>query len=229
MSEENVMRIGRRCYVSNLAWKTSWQDLKDAFSGCGNVVYSAVAKRGTRSKGWGIIEFELPEEAAKAVAELNGTELDGRPIVVREDREDRDLVAYNQANGIESPQRPRRRHGARDGLEGADGLQPTPRPPRAARPPQEPRAPAVPGEGECTGKSVMVKHIPWAFDDDALAEHFAELNPVSATVKRGKDDRSRGYGTVLFADTDAAASAIEKFDGAELDGRKLAVAYDRFA
>lgn len=24
-SEDNLMRIGKRCYVSNLAWRTSWQ------------------------------------------------------------------------------------------------------------------------------------------------------------------------------------------------------------
>lgn len=42
--EEGVMRIGRRCYVSNLAWRTSWQDLKDKFRECGNVVYANVTR-----------------------------------------------------------------------------------------------------------------------------------------------------------------------------------------
>ena len=90
------MRVGRRCFVSNLAWRTSWQDLKDKFRDCGNVVYANVIRdeagesapevcmrwvalhlvchpRPTgvnecidrfagRSKGWGIVEFETPEE-----------------------------------------------------------------------------------------------------------------------------------------------------------------------
>lgn len=38
------MRVGRRCFVSNLAWRTSWQDLKDAFRDCGTVVYSNVIR-----------------------------------------------------------------------------------------------------------------------------------------------------------------------------------------
>lgn len=28
-ADEEVMHVGRRVYVSNLAWRTSWQDLKD--------------------------------------------------------------------------------------------------------------------------------------------------------------------------------------------------------
>lgn len=44
-----------------------------------------------RSKGWGIVEFETPEEALTAINTLNGVELGGRTILVREDREDRDV------------------------------------------------------------------------------------------------------------------------------------------
>lgn len=49
MAEENgedssVMRIGKRCYVGNLAWKTSWQDLKDKFRDVGSVVYANVMR-----------------------------------------------------------------------------------------------------------------------------------------------------------------------------------------
>jgi RNA recognition motif-containing protein len=39
------MFAGKRCYVGNLAWKTSWQDLKDLFRSVGTVVYSNVMVR----------------------------------------------------------------------------------------------------------------------------------------------------------------------------------------
>ena len=42
--DEDVMRVGRRCFVSNLAWRTSWQDLKDKFRECGTVVYTNVMR-----------------------------------------------------------------------------------------------------------------------------------------------------------------------------------------
>ena len=43
---EEAYPLGRRCYVGNLAWRTSWQDLKDHFRTIGekevNVVFSNV-------------------------------------------------------------------------------------------------------------------------------------------------------------------------------------------
>jgi len=46
MPEEQLedVRVGRRCFISNLQWRTSWQDLKDAFRDCGNVVYANVIR-----------------------------------------------------------------------------------------------------------------------------------------------------------------------------------------
>lgn len=44
LAEEDVMRVGRRCFISNLAWRTSWQDLKDKFRECGTVVYANVIR-----------------------------------------------------------------------------------------------------------------------------------------------------------------------------------------
>lgn len=42
--DEAQVKIGRRVFVSNLAWRTSWQDLKDKFRECGTVVYSNVIR-----------------------------------------------------------------------------------------------------------------------------------------------------------------------------------------
>ena len=35
---------GKRCFVGNLAWRTSWQDLKDKFREVGTVVYANVMR-----------------------------------------------------------------------------------------------------------------------------------------------------------------------------------------
>jgi len=81
---------GRRVYVGNLAWGVSWQDLKDHFRGAGEVAHADVlfdAETG-RSKGCGLVEFSSPGEAQRAVATLHQTELKGRLIMVRADRED---------------------------------------------------------------------------------------------------------------------------------------------
>lgn len=35
---------GKRCFIGNLAWRTSWQDLKDKFREAGTVVYANVMR-----------------------------------------------------------------------------------------------------------------------------------------------------------------------------------------
>ena len=88
-----TITVARRCFVHNLSWDVSWQDLKDFFQECGTVVYADVMKEnGTgRSKGCGIVEFDHPQAAARAIRDKTDALLKGRPILVREDREDRDL------------------------------------------------------------------------------------------------------------------------------------------
>jgi RNA recognition motif-containing protein len=87
------IQVARRIYVGNLAWQVSWQDLKDHFRQIGEVIYADVMKErnSDRSRGCGIVEFSTSEEAARAINELNDTEIKGRQIFVREDREDREL------------------------------------------------------------------------------------------------------------------------------------------
>jgi len=85
---EKQKEPGRRLYVGNLNYRTSWQDLKDHFKTVGNVVYANVLKDYRGSKGCGIVEFSTAQEAQQAIKDLNDTTLDGRKIFVREDREE---------------------------------------------------------------------------------------------------------------------------------------------
>ena len=80
----------KRVYVGNLSWSVSWQDLKDHMRTAGEVARSDIMKtHDGRSKGCGIVEYTTEEGAKEAVLKLNDTELNGRQIFVREDREDR--------------------------------------------------------------------------------------------------------------------------------------------
>ena len=56
MGDEGMMRIGRRCFVGNLAWSTSWQDLKDVFKEAGTVVYANVVRDGN-GQGKGVVFY----------------------------------------------------------------------------------------------------------------------------------------------------------------------------
>eukprot|EP00939_MAST-03C_sp_MAST-3C-sp1_P000224 g224.t1 len=78
-----------RVFVGNLSWDTTWQRLKDHMRKCGNVVHAEVlTRRDGKSSGGGVVEFASARDARRAIDEMHDTDLDGRMIFVREDRED---------------------------------------------------------------------------------------------------------------------------------------------
>eukprot|EP01061_Rhynchopus_euleeides_P018291 TRINITY_DN3022_c0_g1_i7.p1 TRINITY_DN3022_c0_g1~~TRINITY_DN3022_c0_g1_i7.p1 ORF type:complete len:240 (+),score=89.29 TRINITY_DN3022_c0_g1_i7:62-781(+) len=77
-----------RIFVMNLAWRTSWQDLKDYFRQIGDVTRADLFEgHDGRSKGSAVVEFSNPHDAQRAIAELNEVQLHGRPLFIREDRD----------------------------------------------------------------------------------------------------------------------------------------------
>ena len=83
-----VPHMATKLFIGSLAWATTDDSLSALFSQVGTVVSARViTDRATgRSKGFGFVEMSTEEEAQKAVAELNGKDLDGRTIVVNEAR-----------------------------------------------------------------------------------------------------------------------------------------------
>lgn len=81
--------MGKRLYVGGLAWATDDNALKEAFSKFGEVVdHKVITDRETgRSRGFGFVTYETEEQAEAAIAEMNGSELDGRRLMVNEARE----------------------------------------------------------------------------------------------------------------------------------------------
>ncbi|MCE2616629.1 RNA recognition motif domain-containing protein [Phocaeicola oris] len=73
-------------YLGNLNYRVKEDDLEELLSAYGSVTSAKVVKdRETgRSKGFGFVEMEDAEAAAKAIAELNGTEFKGRQLVIKE-------------------------------------------------------------------------------------------------------------------------------------------------
>ena len=192
--------MGKRCYVGNLSWRTSWQDLKDHFRQVGNVVYAEVMMEPgneRRSKGCGIVEFETPDEAARAILELHDSILEGRKILVREDREDYEL----KRRGPRPPRPPRHHapHGASQGAAVAPG----------------------------TGKRIFVSNLAWETSWQDLKDHFKQAgNVVYADVLRD-GDRSKGCGIVEFSSPEEATGAISNLNETELHGRRVIVREDR--
>jgi RNA recognition motif-containing protein len=85
--------MGTKVYVGNVNYTTSEDDLRELFADYGDVVnLRMVTDRDTgRYRGFSFVEFGSEEAAQSAIESLNGTELDGRKLVVNEaiERQDR--------------------------------------------------------------------------------------------------------------------------------------------
>jgi RNA recognition motif-containing protein len=82
--------MGTRLYVGNLSYSTTEADLRDLFGTTGEEVTDAkvVLDRETgRPRGFAFVEMTTEAGAQKAIAELNGKDLQGRTIAVSEARE----------------------------------------------------------------------------------------------------------------------------------------------
>ncbi|MEN9921187.1 MAG: hypothetical protein RLZZ517_165 [Candidatus Parcubacteria bacterium] len=74
----------KRLFVGGIPYRTTEQDLQDAFSKAGAVTSARIIKeRETgRSKGFGFVEMETEEAAQAAIEMWNGKDFDGRELIV---------------------------------------------------------------------------------------------------------------------------------------------------
>lgn len=85
--------MATKLYVGNLSFGTTEDDLRRIFEGCGSVTSCSIIidKFTGKSRGFAFVEMSSQAEGAKAISELHGKDLDGRPLTVNEakPREDR--------------------------------------------------------------------------------------------------------------------------------------------
>ncbi len=81
--------MGKKIFVGNLSFDTTSADLESLFSQAGTCESaSVITDRATgRSRGFGFVEMSSSGEAQKAIADLNGKELQGRTLNVSEAKE----------------------------------------------------------------------------------------------------------------------------------------------
>ncbi|CAG8823267.1 21852_t:CDS:2, partial [Racocetra persica] len=172
-----------RVYVGNLAYEVKWAQLKDFMRQAGEVVFADVlVQPNGMSKGCGVVEYRTPEDARRAIETLNDTQLLGRPVFIREDREteakfgtglsirpDRSLPVHNSNNS---------HHVANVG-------------------------------GGNAGRQIYVGNLPYSVGWQELKDLFRNAgNIIRADILIGQDRRSKGSGTVLFETPGDAANAI---------------------
>lgn len=78
--------MGTKLYVGNLSFRTTSEELRDAFAAVGTVESASVIEdRDTgRSRGFAFVEMATAEEAAAAIEQFNGKDFGGRNLTVNE-------------------------------------------------------------------------------------------------------------------------------------------------
>ncbi|MGE3412102.1 MAG: RNA recognition motif domain-containing protein [Dehalococcoidia bacterium] len=94
--------MAQRIYVGNLPFDATERDLQARFAEYGNVMSIAIPtdRETGQARGFGFVEM-AGEDAAKAIAGLNGSDFGGRSLTVNEARE-------REARGHGSEAGPRR-------------------------------------------------------------------------------------------------------------------------
>ncbi len=81
--------MGNRLYVGNLSFNATNDTVRTAFAPFGEVTdVHVVSDRETgQSRGFGFVTMGTGDAAKKAIADMNGAMLDGRPLKVNEAEE----------------------------------------------------------------------------------------------------------------------------------------------
>ncbi|KAF8984220.1 hypothetical protein BGZ52_012940 [Haplosporangium bisporale] len=190
---------------------------QDLFRGAGVVQRAHIQNRDGRSKGHGLVLFESIEDATKAQEMFNGYLWQGRALEVREDVSaladdlgknltiacdpvaDTDNTSIEQAGTTE---------GAESGKDSEQGV-----------------STEIP---VFNTKTIHVGNIPFRVRWQDLKDLFRKAgHVVRADVAMTPDNRSRGFGTVVFSNEEEAKKAIGIFDQYLWQDRALNVQEDK--
>lgn len=74
--------MGNKLFVGNISWDSTEQSLREFFEQIGEVVEAKliIDRVRNRHKGFGFVTYSSEEDAKKAKEELDGKDMDGRPV-----------------------------------------------------------------------------------------------------------------------------------------------------
>mmetsp|Transcript_27202 Transcript_27202/g.76018 ORF Transcript_27202/g.76018 Transcript_27202/m.76018 type:complete len:241 (+) Transcript_27202:134-856(+) len=192
---------GVKIFVGNLSFDVKEEQLSEVFAEAGKVLEANIITRGSRSRGYGFVTMATQADAEKALEALNKKELEGRAINV----EIAKVVVDDGGAG-----RGRSRAGGRGRSRGRGRGRG-----RAASEKDEDR--------ELSDTTLFVANLPFSVGSDELKNIFGDHNASVAHVVAGRSGRSKGYGFVVFKNSEDQQAALKAIDGKEVEGRELAV------
>jgi len=226
-----------RVFVGNLAFKTTNEELKaHMLTASPNVVHAEIISYASgRSKGCGLVEFKTPADAEKAVKTLTNSELGGRKIFVREDREPKGFGKKDADGKTAAPKDKKPTDGgdAPRGRGRGRGLGGRGRGGRGRGRGRGGRggsaADAPPRTANTSVSNLYVGNLAWATTDADLKGLFSDFGTVTkCVVATDRSGRSKCFATVTMQKESDAQAAINTLNDTEFGERKIVVRMDHY-
>lgn len=170
MSSESSCSASRKVVVSNLPSNSNWREIKKFMERAGQVVRVELVDEPKLQKPCAVILYSSTLEADRAIQQLDGQELRGEAIEVRENTGFRIFRSSRKSNQI------------------------------------------------------YIKNLPYSVTWQQLRDVFAPFGEVvRVDIPKDINERSKGFGFVLFRSSTQAIKAITKMNNAEFNGRTILV------
>lgn len=197
--------MSRKIFVGGLNWSTSEATLQNTFQRFGNIqsIKLVIDQNTGRSKGYAFITFDDDMAAHVAMSQMNGRQIEGRVIKVNH--------AFERTEGNEDEDDQRAQVWDID--ENCENVSPMIKNTK----PKQLR--------EATNERVYIGGMDWNTTEETIRQNFEEFGDIEEIkiVCDRDTGQSKGFGFITFSDQDSAEHAIQKMNGATLDGRVIKV------
>lgn len=196
---------GTEVFVGNLPFSITWQALKDIMRKAGSVARADVRLDDMgRSRGFGTVVFDTPEEANAAVEMFQGYEIEGRRLDTRHGRTSNVAATGEFSAAGASSSAP---IGGKKNTEFTEG---------------------VTGDGEEPNDTIFVENLPFSTQNDDLFDLFETIGRVTkAEIQYQEDGRASGNAVVQFELVESATASLNELNGYEYGGRRLKISYKK--
>ena len=193
---------GVNLYIKNLDDTIDDERLRKEFTPFGTITSAKVKLEEGRSKGFGYVCFSSPEEATKAITEMNGRTVGTKPLYValfqsKEDRKAHLASQHMQQMAKAECQQELKCKSEQLKIEGMNRYE---------------------------GVKLFINNLDDTIDDERLREEFTPFGTITSAKVMLEEGRSKGSGFVCFSSPEEAAKAITAMNGQTVGTKPLYVA-----
>jgi len=193
---------GVNLYIKNLDDTIDDERLRKEFTPFGAITSARVMLEGGRSKGFGFVCFSSPEEAMKAIREMNGRTIGSKTLYVtlfqnKEDRKAHLASQHIQQRAKAECQQKIKCRFEQLRTEGMDRYQ---------------------------GVKLFVNNLDDTINDERLRKEFTPFGTITSAKVMLEEGRSKGFGFVCFSSPEEATKAIREMNGQTIGTKPVYVA-----